>query len=64
MASEKLTIAKLARQDDNRDTEEQFGDLTVMVSAILPVPEALKTTTTPMGYLRVWDGTGAPESDR
>lgn len=63
-ASEKLTISDLARQDQTNDTgDSKTGDLTVMVSAILPVPEALKTTLVPLGYLRVWDGTGPPVSD-
>ena len=62
-ASSKLTLADLARQEQTNVTEEKTGDLTVMISAILPVPAALKNTTTPLGYLRVWDGTGAPISD-
>jgi len=63
-ASEKLTISNLVRQDETSSAKAKTGDLTVMVSAILPVPEGLKTTSVPLGYLRVWDGTGQPESDR
>lgn len=60
--SEKLTIADLARWDDT-STESQTGDLTVMVSAVIPVPEGLRTTGTPLGFLRVWDGTGPGATD-
>lgn len=62
-ASEKLTISDLARQDQSTVTEDTFGDLTLIVSAILPVPQALRVTASPLGWLRVWDGTGPPESD-
>lgn len=39
------------------------GDITVMVSAILPIPEHELTAVSPRGFLRVWDGTGTPDSD-
>lgn len=39
------------------------GDLTVMVAAIIPVPENCVSSITPRGFLRVWDGTGPPISD-
>jgi hypothetical protein len=61
-ASTKVKLSNLSRQDQ-RESKETHGDLTVMVSAILPVPEALKTASTPLGFLRVWDGTGTPTSD-
>lgn len=61
-ASTKVKLSNLSRQEQ-RESTETHGDLTVMVSAILPVPEALKTASTPLGFLRVWDGTGTPTSD-
>ena len=61
--STKLKLSNLSRQEQCESTEETHGDLTVMISAILPVPEALKTASTPLGFLRVWDGTGTPTSD-
>jgi hypothetical protein len=61
--STKMKLSDLSRQDQREATEENHGDLTVMVSAILPVPDGLKTASTPLGFLRVWDGTGTPTSD-
>lgn len=61
-ASETLTVSDLGRQEQAA-AENKTGDLTVMVTAILATPKALKTTQIPLGYLRVWDGTGPPESD-
>mmetsp|Transcript_16761 Transcript_16761/g.24777 ORF Transcript_16761/g.24777 Transcript_16761/m.24777 type:complete len:912 (-) Transcript_16761:1086-3821(-) len=51
-----------------RPDDVSCGDLTVMISAILPIstttgPNTTTTATGPIGYLRVWDGTGAPISD-
>jgi hypothetical protein len=63
-SSTKMKLSDLSRQDQLESTEETYGDLTVMVSAILPVPEGLKTASTPIGFLRVWDGTGTPTSDQ
>jgi hypothetical protein len=40
------------------------GDLTVMISAIIPLPEENKSGVTPRGFLRVWDGSGLSISDR
>jgi Telomeric single stranded DNA binding POT1/CDC13 len=39
------------------------GDLTVMISAIIPLPEENKSGVTPWGFLRVWDGSGPSISD-
>lgn len=62
--STKIKLSDLSRQDQREPTEETTGDLTVMVSAILHVPDGLKTASTPSGFLRVWDGTGTPTSDQ
>jgi hypothetical protein len=62
--STKMKLSDLSRQDQRESTEDTHGDLTVMVSAILSVPDGLKTATTPLGFLRVWDGTGTPTSDQ
>lgn len=39
------------------------GDLTVMVAAVIPLPDEDTSGGTPRGFLRVWDGTGVPKSD-
>jgi len=39
------------------------GDLTCLVCAVISIPLAEKTAKQPFGFLRVWDGTGAPKSD-
>lgn len=39
------------------------GDLTAMVAAIIPVPTEMRTAASPMGYIRLWDGTGVSTSD-
>lgn len=39
------------------------GDLTAVVTAILPVPEQFRRRDTPRGYVRLWDGTGPSRSD-
>lgn len=39
------------------------GDLTVIVTAVIPYPPEVASSSTPKGFLRVWDGTGLPESD-
>jgi len=45
--------------------QDSRGDLTCMVSAILPVEHTEATdAVSPRGFLRVWDGTGPPTSDR
>lgn len=61
--SAKLTLADLAPPEQPHVREEKTGDLTVMVSAIIIIPEVLRSTATPLCFLRVWDGTGAAASD-
>jgi Telomeric single stranded DNA binding POT1/CDC13 len=43
--------------------ESTRGDLTVMVTSVLPIPSEQLSGVTPRGFLRVWDGTGVPKSD-
>ncbi len=61
--SAKLTLSDLAPPEQPQGTQEKTGDLTVMVSAIIFVPETLRSTSTPLCFLRVWDGTGSASSD-
>ena len=45
--------------------QDSRGDLTCMVTAILPVQHTEATDgISPRGFLRLWDGTGPPTSDR
>ena len=39
------------------------GDLIAMVTAIIPQPPEQVSDRTPWAFLRLWDGTGRPESD-
>ena len=39
------------------------GDLIAMVTAIIPQPPEQVSDRTPRAFLRLWDGTGRPESD-
>ena len=39
------------------------GDLIAMVTAIIPQPPDQVSDRTPRAFLRLWDGTGRPESD-
>lgn len=39
-------------------------DYTVMISSMIPFPGDQRTGATPMGFLRVWDGTGPSTADR
>lgn len=58
----RFTIANLAVEGaiDGRVFDR---DLTVMVSAIFPNPEETRSSHTPCGFLRVWDGTGDGPND-
>lgn len=67
--SEQRTLEQMRHQHDQGtdgvDSEQNLnGDLTVMVTAIIPMPEEDRTHCTPMGWLRIWDGTGISDSDR
>lgn len=55
-----LSLASQPAQQPRPD-DISCGDITVMISAILPA--TVRQITGPLGYLRVWDGTGAPVSD-
>lgn len=66
--SHKFSIAEMLPQE-NRQTEwygnenaAKRGDITVIVTAILMVPEEMEKPR-PRIFLRVWDGTGPPTSD-
>jgi hypothetical protein len=39
------------------------GDVTLLVCAILEMAPEKRSSATPRGFLRVWDGTGPPTSD-
>lgn len=58
-------LCDVMHQDSNVMTTETGlnGDITVMVSAVLPIPDHQLTGVSPRGFLRVWDGTGTPDSD-
>jgi len=62
-------LRDMRRQDDQTleamgdATRGARGDLTAMVTAILPVPPEQRSGITPRGFLRIWDGTGPPQSD-
>jgi len=64
-AKEQVSLASL---DIDVESDKLFavdvcGDLTAMVTAIIPVPNDKKSPSTPHGYLRLWDGTGPSLSD-
>ena len=66
-ASQGVTLDKLMQRDSReefQDKDLEYGDLTVMVTAIIPATSDQATTgVSQRGYLRVWDGTGLPKSD-
>lgn len=67
--TEKRQLAQMRQQTDDGTAGDPMdsalvGDFTVMITAILPMPEDLRSGITPMGFLRVWDGTGLSHSDR
>lgn len=63
----KVTNADLGinRQDQHCGESEKMlaGDLTALICAVIPFPEARQTLSTPKGLVRVWDGTGIHHSD-
>jgi hypothetical protein len=66
-AAHRFTLADMKCQGgDSSPTEGESidrRDLTAMVAAIIPIPIERRTGATPMGYLRLWDGTGVSTSD-
>ena len=52
-------IYQLHSLDEN---ESSYGDLTVMISKIIPIQ--IQKPFLPNGFLRAWDGSGSPISDR
>ncbi|GKY92238.1 hypothetical protein MPSEU_000195000 [Mayamaea pseudoterrestris] len=69
-AEHALTIEEMKPQGDQDRAlfhdEAASGDLTVMVTAVIPSPLQSDDNirgTVPFGYLRVWDGTGFPGRD-
>lgn len=59
----KLCDMKLQGTTSSVTGTEVEGDLCVMVTAVIPIPDELRQPTNPSGFLRVWDGTGPPISD-
>jgi hypothetical protein len=59
----KLSDVKKQHSDHSElyNDENPRGDLTVMVTSI--IPRQSEISDHPMGFLRVWDGTGIPSSD-
>lgn len=68
--SEQRTLEQIGLEEDrgigidDDGTSVTIGDFTVMISAIIPMAESQKNEMTPVGFLRVWDGTGPSKSDR
>ena len=59
-------LSDMQRQDHSHielSDDNIQGDLTLLVTAIIPVPSERRNRLTPRGFLRVWDGTGLPASD-
>jgi len=69
-AKERFTIAEMGAQEDQQmqagipAQKTVTGDLTAMIAAIIPVPADQLSDMSPRAYLRLWDGTGPPSSDR
>lgn len=69
-ASEKRILSVMRQQSDDGRSEmdasvpDLTGDLTVMVTSIMPMAPNLWPGVKPMGFIRVWDGTGISHSDR
>lgn len=65
--TQSFKLCDMRRQDSQQletySDDNTRGDLTVMVTGIIPVPPELKTGVSPRGFLRIWDGTGVPASD-
>jgi hypothetical protein len=67
--SDQRTLEQIGLEDDrgmevDNGASNTMGDFTVMVSDIIPMPESQKSLISPVGFLRVWDGTGPSKSDR
>ena len=59
MMIEKIETAPETNDAQNKD----FGDMIVMVANVIPFPTTLQSSSSPRGFLRVWDGTGPSTSD-
>ena len=57
-----LAISQVSDHVDNFEVSVS-GDITAVVTSILPTPEHLRRSDTPRGFLRLWDGTGPSRSD-
>jgi hypothetical protein len=67
--SDQRTLEQMCLEVDrgmeaDNSASNTMGDFTVMVSGIIPMPESQKSLISPVGFLRVWDGTGPSKSDR
>jgi hypothetical protein len=58
----KISIAGLDHPAENVEVAVA-GDLTAVVTSIIPFPDHLRRRDTARGYIRLWDGTGPPRSD-
>ena len=58
-----LSIAGVGGDDSENIEVSASGDLTAVVTAIIPTPQHLRRRDTPRGYIRLWDGTGPSRSD-
>jgi hypothetical protein len=59
----RIGIEDVISNSNTNAEEENYGDLTVMVTNIIPFPRSRESTSSPKGFLRVWDGTGPPQCD-
>eukprot|EP00986_Skeletonema_menzelii_P006250 scaffold2358_cov222-Skeletonema_menzelii.AAC.4 len=57
-----VAISQVSDHVDNFEVSVS-GDITAVVTSILPTPEHLRRSDTPRGFLRLWDGTGPSRSD-
>ena len=57
-----IAISQVSDHVDNFEVSVS-GDITAVVTSILPTPEHLRRSDTPRGFLRLWDGTGPSRSD-
>lgn len=57
-----IAISQVSDHVDNFEVSVS-GDITAVVTSILPTPEHLRRRDTPRGFLRLWDGTGPSRSD-
>jgi Telomeric single stranded DNA binding POT1/CDC13 len=65
--SQSFKLYQMLWHTDNRVEKYQDsiarGDVTLLVCAILEMAPEKRSSATPRGFLRVWDGTGPPKSD-